>query len=594
MKKFCQRLCLMFALILLFLVCLSGKVKATNSIKKITMDVFIESNGTASITEVWDTSLTSGTEGYKPYGNLGNSKITNFTVRDDSGRTYQTISNWKTNASFDSKAYQCGINKTSKSTELCWGISSYGSRTYTLNYKITNFINQYKDSQGIYFSFIPKQMDQNPGSVKVTISSAIPFSKDNSQIWAFGYPYGDIQFSNQKIILDSKGSLPSSHYMVGLVKIKNGTFHTTNKVSKTFDDVYQEAMRDVKDPNTKSSGSFSFFSLLAIPLMLLFNPIIWIIIVLLILKRKGFSAYQRYGSFDFGPEGTRLPSSKEVSYFRDIPCQKDLYFAFWVITQYDIITEDTRNSGLLGAILLEWIRNGSATISKTKKGFFSFKDNNYAIDLTQVQPGQNQVENKLISMLKKASGSNEILEAKELEKWCKKNYATINYWFKEVITYETKILESSGFITKTTKEVPGMFGKTRTVVTQHAQPSIRNSAIELIGLKKFLLEYSMIDRKEAIEVHLWEEYLIFAQLLGIADKVEEQFSKLYPDFHEVSRINTDYVSICTRTMAYASIHAASVARDRAASSSYSSGDGGSSYSGGGNSAGGSSSGGGFR
>lgn len=604
MKFTFKKLILLISFTLLFLIFLSGKVKAANSIEKITMDVWIDSNGNASITEVWNCSLTSGTEGYKPYGNLGNSKISNFTVSDDSGTTYKTLSNWKTNATFDKKAYKCGINQTSKDTELCWGISSYGSRTYTLKYTITNFINQYKDSQGIYFSFISKKLKQSPDSVKVTISSDMPFTNDNSKIWAFGYPSGTIQYSNQKIVLDSQGSLPSSNYMVGLVQIQNGTFKTSNRVSKTFDEVYQEAMSDVKDSSSsrisprRSSGSFSSFSILPILFMFLFNPIVWILVAILILKRKKKSTnpYRPYEKFDFGPNGTTLPNAKEISYFRDIPCKNDIYLAYWIITQFELLSEEYRNSGLLGAILLEWIRNGSATICKTKKGIFSLKDNNYAIDLSQVEIGSNDVENKLISMLKKASGSNEILEAKELKNWCQKNYSSINYWFKEVIAYETIHLQNSNLITKTTTEVPGMFGIARKVITNHVDASIKNYAIELRGLKKFLLDYSMISKKEAIEVHLWEDYLIFAQLLGIADKVEEQFSKLYPNFNQVSRINTEYTTICTRSMVSSGIHSASVARDRAAysSSSYSSGDGGSSFSGGGGSADGTSSGGGFR
>ena len=30
---------------------------------------------------------------------------------------------------------------------------------------------------------------------------------------------------------------------------------------------------------------------------------------------------------------------------------------------------------------------------------------------------------------------------------------------------------------------------------------------------------TLIDEKKAIEVHVWDEYLIFAESLGIADKV---------------------------------------------------------------------------
>ena len=60
-----------------------------NSIHKIDMDVYLDSNGNASITEVWDAYLTQGTEGYKPYKKLGNSSISNFNVSDDSGKTYE-------------------------------------------------------------------------------------------------------------------------------------------------------------------------------------------------------------------------------------------------------------------------------------------------------------------------------------------------------------------------------------------------------------------------------------------------------------------------------------------------------------------------
>ena len=44
-----------------------------NSINKIDMDVYLDNYGNASITEVWDASLTQGTEGYRTYSKLGNS-----------------------------------------------------------------------------------------------------------------------------------------------------------------------------------------------------------------------------------------------------------------------------------------------------------------------------------------------------------------------------------------------------------------------------------------------------------------------------------------------------------------------------------------
>lgn len=589
-------LILFFSVMMIF--AFSTEVEAANKINKIAMDVYINSNGDAEITEVWDTKLEQGTEGYKPYSNLGSSSITNFTVSDDSGKTYKTLSSWNTSSSFSNKAYKCGIHKVSNGVELCWGISNYGDRTYTLKYIITNFVEQYKDSQGVYFSLMPKEMEQSPKSVVITIRSDTQFTENNSKIWAFGYAGGKINFKNGTIVMDSNGSLGSSSYMTALIKIENGTFNTTNTVSKTFNDVYEEAMSDV-DENEKQSSSDSkssiVLTLLFLPLQLLFNPIVIFIIIFIVLKRKGIMNYGASNKLDFGTEGKKLPNKDSVEYFRDIPCNKDLYRAYWVIYQYDIESKDNCKNGLIGAIFLDWIKEGYVSISKTKKGLFSFKDNNYAIDLTNIKIGRNEVETSLLEMLKEASGDNEILEAKEFEKWCTKKYNTFENWFNNVIKYETKQLENSGMITETQEEVKGFFGKTNTITKKHVDSSMKKEAIELLGLRRFLLEYSMIPEREAIEVNLWEEYLIFAQLLGIADKVEEQFSKIYPDFNKISKLNTEYTTIYTRNMVHIGVDAARRARDRAnASSGYSSGRGGSSHSSGGGSSRGSSSGGGFR
>ena len=158
-------------------------------------------------------------------------------------------------------------------------------------------------------------------------------------------------------------------------------------------------------------------------------------------------------------------------------------------------------------------------------------------------------------------------------------------------------------ITNTTEETKGIFGKTKTITVKNVKLQLREDAIQMKGLKKFLLDFSMMPKKEYFEVHIWEEYLIFAQLLGIADKVEKQFSKLYPNFNRETLLNTEITTIAVRSTAeicYEGVRAGA-ARDtiRASSggdysgSSRDSGGGGSSYDSGGSSSGGSS-GGGFR
>ena len=52
-----------------------------------------------------------------------------------------------------------------------------------------------------------------------------------------------------------------------------------------------------------------------------------------------------------------------------------------------------------------------------------------------------------------------------------------------------------------------------------ATRDLKEEAIQLAGLKKYLQEYTLIKEREAIEVHLFEEYLIYAQMMGIAKEV---------------------------------------------------------------------------
>lgn len=582
---FCTFVILFFAL---------NKQVSANSIKSIDMDVYIESTGDATVTEIWKANLTEGTEGYRPYKNLGDSKISNFRVVDETGKEYETLSNWNTSASFKTKSYKSGLHYISNGVELCWGISSYGNRTYTLKYKISNFVTQYTDTQGIYFNLL--NLDQYVSNAKITIHSEYPFSLDNARIWAFGND-GKINFVDGNIVLESGGDLASSQYMVALVRFESNLFNINNKSSKSFDDIFNSAMSDVTDSNESINFSLMF-------ILIIFNPLSWILIFYFLGKFKGktwlYGSGKHSSSLDFGTVGKTLPPDDEIEYWREVPCNKDLERAYWVAHKYNVIPTNTLETGIIGAILLKWIKDGQITVSKTKKGLFSFKDNNYAIDLKNMINADNKIENSLLEMLKSAAKENNILEAKEFEKWCKKNYLQIDRWFIEFLGNEQEELENQGLITSTTEETNGMFGRKRTIIVKKVSPELLNDAIHLIGLKKFLLDYSLMPEKEYFEVHIWEDYLIFAQLLGIADKVEEQFSKIYPKFNEESVLNMELTTIAIRGMIDIGFKGAEEGRYKAtmrsndySGSSRDSGGGGSSYSSGGSSSGGSS-GGGFR
>ena len=108
-------------------------------------------------------------------------------------------------------------------------------------------------------------------------------------------------------------------------------------------------------------------------------------------------------------------------------------------------------------------------------------------------------------------------------------------------------------------------------------------------------EFTLIKEREPIEVKLWNEYLMYASIFGIADEVANQFKKLYPEvITDMNKMGYNYNDVIfIHNITSDGIKSASTAQTRA--QSYSSGGGGfSSGGGGGGSFGGGGGGGGFR
>ena len=55
---------------------------------------------------------------------------------------------------------------------------------------------------------------------------------------------------------------------------------------------------------------------------------------------------------------------------------------------------------------------------------------------------------------------------------------------------------------------------------------------QLPRLYNFLRDFTLSGERSAPEVALWRNYLVYATLFGIADRVAEQFKKLYPKVFE--------------------------------------------------------------
>ena len=60
-------------------------------------------------------------------------------------------------------------------------------------------------------------------------------------------------------------------------------------------------------------------------------------------------------------------------------------------------------------------------------------------------------------------------------------------------------------------------------------------------------DYSLLDEKEIPAITIWEKYLVFATAFGIANEVIKQLKLVYPDFENVSTINSTTLFIVMNT-----------------------------------------------
>lgn len=186
-----------------------------------------------------------------------------------------------------------------------------------------------------------------------------------------------------------------------------------------------------------------------------------------------------------------IRKKEDINYTREIPNWVNLETAYSSLYYNSNIKKKELKKGIIGAFLLKWYYNDNIIITNSSNSVFN-------IDLKDDSFEKTKREQELYDMLKQAAGSNNTLDINELKTWSKKNINAMELWY-------SRLLFNS------------------------FESDLKQEAEILLGLKNFLLDYSLINERSHIEVKVWESYLIYAQLLGITDKVNTEFKKLYPD-----------------------------------------------------------------
>ena len=523
----------------------------TNNRFDIDISVKIYDNGDALVTQKWYGEFKKGTENYLPIGNLANGMdISDFKVWDKNGN-YEYIDDWDVNADREEKQNKCGIINTDNGYELCYGIGDYGNNTYNFSYKIKGLVGSYNDKDGFNFQFVNPGMNCYPTNVKVTIESADYkyFNNSNCDIWAFGYQ-GSISFTyDNKILAQTSSPIDDSDRYVNIVvSFKKGVL---SPVRLGEEDSFEKLLENAKEGSSYGSNDEDDSFTIIIIGIIIIVAIVFIVIPLIIISIINKLNLKKF--------------EKQVTYFRDIPCNKNMPLTFALASKYK---QNEKESSIIGACILDLINKGCLVPQiQNDVGFMGKTKKIVNLALTGMPSEHNTPSSKLYNILFKAAGDDGILQEKELKNYCKKHPETLRDFINNTKAGGEGIILSNG-------EFKSNINK--------SSEFVKTNLKEIIGFKKYLLDFSLINERSIEENAIWEDLLVYATLLDIADKVIDEFKKVYPDNIEQFERYDDYIwlAFAYRNITYNAMVSGEAARSAGSGGSSSIGGGGG-FSGGG-------------
>lgn len=505
MHKKVSGLILCFAL----LVTLPLTAFAANQVNTMDIQAVIYEDGSMYVTQGWEGDFNEGTESYIPMNAPETLTLSQLTVSDQNG-AYETVPDWNVDWSFEEKARKCGIHDTDSGYEICFGISNYGQNRYAIEYKLDNAVGGYSDRDGVNFRFVNDGMNTTPTDVKVEIRLAdgTPITEKNAAVWGFGYD-GQVEFADGAILAYTESPIRPENHVTVLFSLEKGILSPLRQESGSFEEVKEKAFEG-SDYNSTGEEISTFEAIVTI-LLSIGLPIV-LIIWLRRLKRKHAEKKRQRFTEGFG-------------YFRGIPNDGNLS-ATYALGQLFEVCED---GAILSTGILRLIQLGCLSPMETQQvGLMGKTKETVSLRLAgSNHASMNEYDEYLYTVLESAAGSDAVLQPKELERFVSQNDKLLRTYIQKCDSAGRTYLNQKHCLKRWNTPVK----------LTDLTPAGEQELGELMGLKRYLTDFSLIAERGVKEMPIWRELLTYAMLFGIADQVAEQMKALYP---QISAELTDY------------------------------------------------------
>lgn len=517
---------------------------AQNSVGFVDIDVALQRNGSARITEIWNVDINSdNTEWYLAKYDLAQGSVSDLHVSDLlTGEEFEELTQWNVDLTRSQKAGRSGIVDKGYSSryELCWGVGSDGPHRWKVEYTHNNLMVAYADSCAFNHMFVSDDMATPPDSVCVTIRYPGHELNDSiASIWGFRYE-GYVAYENGNIVARTTAPMTSYDGVDIMAVFDSSLFDPEVKSEDTFSVLKAAAF----DGSAFGQAEKTWWEKILTALAVIFGILLIIVlyyggpVIALAILEMIFLFVIPF----FWKAGTLYPLRRWIKkknlfrgtspWRRDIPSGDTLSHVPQVMSEYSLKffpNPDKWDKHLTAAYIMKLICDGGLKVHRDvdkKTGKVSAL---LEVNPTWKRPESGCSENDADSMaslyeiIKNAAGKDLILQDGEMKKY------RVNSGRKAI------------------REFYNLRKKNPVKVD-------KKMAQEVLGLYNYLKEFTLLSEKGVIDVALWNNYLVYATVFGIADTVMKQMKEVAPDYFLKSDVgqlfDSDGTAILTPAVLY--------------------------------------------
>ena len=577
-KKLLVSICFMF----LFIILATIKSNASSNLhlNELAFDASINTDGSMNVTETWDIEIEETNTLFKTfktdmskYSDITNVQVSEIT--NGSARNFTKINTLMYHVTKDS---YYGMINDDGNFEIAWGVGlddSSATKKYQISYTVEDAVAKYNDYAELYWQFVGSDFEINADKITGTITlPSQALSKDEIKVWGHTEDLnGEIYVTDLDKISFELDGFNSGRY----VEIR--TLFPTSMIVSTSRTHDADILEYVIDEETEWANEANARRARRDATNFLITLVVVIVCVLL----SVFSILRALKQANKFKGKTKYKPTQELEYYRDLPRgnatpAQSLYVYFE--TKSGIADND------IGKVVSATLLN--LNLKKHLEFQVEKEKNKEKITMKILNADTKDLsadEKVVFEFLQKACKDNNEITVKEFEKYIKRTSTTDILALKTNINGQTKrelikqqiydaeqekvykdqssqttiyalIIFFAIFAIAFTSEFLNVFGyigifglivcqviaivinsRTLKKINVYTQKGIDEKEMWR-GLKKYMEDFSMLDKREVPEIAIWEHFLVFATAFGIADKVLKQLKVVYPNIENDLNVNT--------------------------------------------------------